>query len=191
MVPITFTNFFLASAGAGGTLIGLLFVAISIAPDRTVTRTASTLRRATSGSAFTALINAFFISLSALLPGENIGYIVLVFGLLSASNSVQMGIMLARQWRSWQDGLRRTVLTVGSIVVYVMEIISGVQMLVNSHDVSFIYTVTTLILVVYGIGLTRSWGLLGAHRQGLLGWLSPLHQDQEKDVPPLPTGKSA
>ena len=36
MVPAIFTNFFIASAGAGGALIGLLFVAVSIAPENTI-----------------------------------------------------------------------------------------------------------------------------------------------------------
>jgi hypothetical protein len=35
MVPTDFANFFLSTAGAGAALIGLLFVAISINPERT------------------------------------------------------------------------------------------------------------------------------------------------------------
>ena len=35
MAPVDCTEFFLASAGTGGAFVGLLFVAISIAPQRT------------------------------------------------------------------------------------------------------------------------------------------------------------
>ena len=35
MVPESFETFFLATAGAGGAFVGLLFVAISIGPQRT------------------------------------------------------------------------------------------------------------------------------------------------------------
>ena len=61
MIPAEFTNFFIASAGAGAALVGLLFVAVSLAPEQIVTRGAPVERRAVAGSAFTALINAFFI----------------------------------------------------------------------------------------------------------------------------------
>src|SRR5258706_4933834 len=68
VVPPEFANFFIASAGAGAALVGLLFVAVSIAPEQLVTRRAPMERQAVAGSAFTALMNAFFISLVALIP---------------------------------------------------------------------------------------------------------------------------
>ena len=37
MVPEAFHDYFVASTGAGAVLVGLLFVAVSIAPERTVT----------------------------------------------------------------------------------------------------------------------------------------------------------
>ena len=48
------------------------FVAVSIAPEQIVSATAPVERRAMAASAFTALLNAFFISLGALVP-TNIG----------------------------------------------------------------------------------------------------------------------
>jgi hypothetical protein len=36
MVPLALTNYLTVSAGVGATLIGLIFVAVSIAPERTV-----------------------------------------------------------------------------------------------------------------------------------------------------------
>jgi hypothetical protein len=45
MVPTDFANYFLASAGAGAALIGLLFVAISINTERTFGREAQPVRQ--------------------------------------------------------------------------------------------------------------------------------------------------
>ena len=69
MVPETFNNFFLASAGIGATLVGLIFVAVSIAPEHNVQANAPIERQAMAASSFTALLNAFFISFGALIPG--------------------------------------------------------------------------------------------------------------------------
>ncbi len=79
MVPPEFANFFIASASAGAALVGLLFVAVSIAPEQMVTRRAPVERQAVAGSAFTALINAFFISLVALIPHFNFGSVIVPF----------------------------------------------------------------------------------------------------------------
>jgi hypothetical protein len=60
-----YANFFLASAGAGAALMGLLFVAISITPEGTVLPTAPRERQVVASGAFTAFTNAFFVSLGA------------------------------------------------------------------------------------------------------------------------------
>lgn len=61
MVPEAFHDYFVASTGAAAALVGLLFVAVSIAPERTVTSGAPVERRAVALSAYTALLNAFFL----------------------------------------------------------------------------------------------------------------------------------
>ncbi len=58
VVPPEYANFFIASAGAGAALVGLLFVAVSLAPEQIVARRAPVERQAAAGSAFTALITA-------------------------------------------------------------------------------------------------------------------------------------
>ena len=60
LVPANFAHFFLATAGAGGALIGLLFVAISISPERIFSEDAPRERQALASGVFTALVNAFF-----------------------------------------------------------------------------------------------------------------------------------
>jgi hypothetical protein len=79
VVPPEFLSFFIASTSAGAALVGLLFVAVSIAPEQMVTCRAPMERQAVAGSAFTALINAFFISLVALIPHFNFGLLIVPF----------------------------------------------------------------------------------------------------------------
>src|SRR5215472_10028507 len=145
MVPTIFANYFLASAGAGGALIGLLFVAVSIAPERTVARGASPIRRATSASTFTALTNAFFISMDALFPSNNIGYLTLGFGVVGALNSITMVANIIRSMKNAQDFLRRAFLLIGSFAIYGLEIYNGVHLLAAPGEVGYVYATAALV----------------------------------------------
>jgi hypothetical protein len=66
MIPERLANFYLATVGAGAALIGLLFVAISLHPERTLDRLAAPARRGVASGAFAALVNAFIVSTAAL-----------------------------------------------------------------------------------------------------------------------------
>ena len=89
MVPEDFLTFFSVSAGASATLIGLLFIAISIEPARVFGSEARAEAQATAASAFTALANVFFVSLAALIPHIGLGILVLVMSAIALINTVQ------------------------------------------------------------------------------------------------------
>jgi hypothetical protein len=177
MVPASFHDFFLASAGAGAALVGLLFVAVSIAPERNVAADAPVGRQATAASAFTALFNAFFVSLIALIPGGAFGGGAAVFGALGLVNSVGLARMLLKRWYGWQSALRRGFLVVVGVIVYGAELYYGARLLQRSDELGSVYSLVALLVGIYGIGLTRAWQLLGARRNGILGWLSILHEE--------------
>src|SRR5205823_252942 len=77
MVPAADQPFFAASMGAAAALLGLLFVAVSIAPERTVGAGAPIERQMVAESVFTALINAFFVSMGGASPGIPLGAVAL------------------------------------------------------------------------------------------------------------------
>jgi hypothetical protein len=196
MVPTDFANYFLATAGAGAALIGLLFVAISINPERTFGRDAQPVRQRVASSAFTALVNAFFISTSALIPHTNVGYITLIMGGIGLLNSLRLaGEFLVGYWRSslavrlpWPVALRALAFVAVSLILYGYEVVLAVLLLIQPDAVDFVYTLTGILLGIYGLGLVRAWELLGAPRSSVIGWLNPLHEPPEAPVQDQPPG---
>jgi hypothetical protein len=186
MVPPQFTNFFIASASGGAALVGLLFVAVSIAPERIVMANAPIERRAMAASSFTALLNAFFISLGALIPGS-VSIILLIMSTGGLTNSLFLTWNLLKERQSWQNILRRIILILASFIIYGFELYYAIRLLYEPNNFGIIYSLTGLLLAVYGIGLTRAWQLLGARRYGLLRWLNPLTEETE----PIKTSEGA
>lgn len=181
MVPSEYVNFFTTAATTGGALIGLLFVAISLAPERTVLASAPIASRVVAGSTFTALLNAFFISLGALLPNTNIGWFAISFSIIGIINSLSQGRTLLIPWPSWQNVLRRTWLTGISLFLYIVELVCSVQLLSSPTNEAPVSYVALSVLVIYIIALIRAWELLGAQRTGLMAWLNPLYDINKRD----------
>lgn len=175
MIPPELLTFFITTAAAGGALIGLLFVSISVAPHRTVQPSAPIEARVMSSNAFIALINGFFISLGAVQPYWNIGGFALVMSLVGLSNSLNQGWLILRPWPSWQNVLRRVWLIGMSLFLYTYELVIAIDISISPTHTS-IFTLGILIMSIYGIALMRAWELLGVQRTGLLAWLNPLYE---------------
>ncbi len=67
-------------------------VAVSIAPEQMVTCRAPVERQAVAGSAFTALSDAFFISLLALIPHLSVGTLIVPFICLLPGDDADPGM---------------------------------------------------------------------------------------------------
>ncbi|MGH3068685.1 MAG: hypothetical protein ACRDMI_08865 [Streptosporangiaceae bacterium] len=93
----SYTNFFVGGTTVAGALAGLLFVAPSVAPERLMGAAASTEQQAIAATAFTALVDALWISLVALRPGNVLPGANLVLGLLGLTSTVGLAIRL---WRA-------------------------------------------------------------------------------------------
>ncbi len=181
MVPEAFHDYFIASTGAGAALVGLLFVAVSIAPERTVMRSAPAERRAVALSAYTALLNAFFLSIAALLPQTNLGVAALILSVIGLANQCFLAWDLFKHTeRTWPHMLRGAILVVAGLLLYGGELFNALLLVLSPTDSAPIFTLAAVLLGIYALGLTRAWQLLGGRSYGLGEWLSPLHNTEER-----------
>jgi hypothetical protein len=193
MIPTEFSNFFLGGLAAGGALIGLLFVAISIAPDRTVTQVAPPERHATAASAFGALADPFFISLVALIPRWNVGWGILFFAALGLANTLAQSRLLFTWHATWGRaslGRRLSLLAPGAII-YVVQLGIAWRLLALPHDDLAVYLLALSLVAMYLVGIIRSWELVGAGPTGLLSRLDRSHEPADPAEPSAPTPRRA
>ncbi len=193
MIPASFSNFFLATAGAGAGLIGLLFVAISVNPERVLGSEGQPEHQAMAESTFTALVNGFFLSCAALIPVGGIGYAGMVFATLGLFSSARLAIRLTRSHLSGSPSgrarlmrvVRISLMNVLSLALYGYEFYMSSQLIRSPHSQDSLVALCDILLALYGVALIRAWELLGARRGGITGWLNPLI-----DLPP-PSQKAA
>jgi hypothetical protein len=173
-VPANFDSFFVASAGSSATLIGLLFVAVSVRPERVFGGgEASAEHFSTATGAFTAFLNVFFVSLGALLPLVDPGVFVLVMGAFALLNTLGLARTSWRRWRRGRSATRDAGLVLIGLLIYGLQLRYGWALLrapTGPTHASSLSSLTIVLLAAYGVGLGRAWELLGARRWGLLAW---------------------
>ena len=183
MVPESFETFFLATAGAGGAFVGLLFIAISISPQRTFDphAVAGVQHQRLAEATLLTLFNGFVVSCVALIPDVNIGWITLVLGGAGVLIAAQLVGFLARSHQhvvsrrpSWLHRLRVVSLSVVASLLYGIEGLLGLQLILRPHDEDGVLWLAAIVISIYTLGMLRAWTLLGDPQHGWSGWLNPL-----------------
>jgi hypothetical protein len=166
MTPDAFHDFFVAAAGVAGALIGLLFVALSVAPERVADDGGDQIHRLGALAAFTAFTNALTVSLFALIPGLDLGPAVTsvaVVGLIFIAAAL---LSLLRRGPVRLGVARDGSFLLSLLVVFSIQLRSGIRMDAVNGAIDPT-TVSILVVVCFLIGISRAWALVGAPNIGL------------------------
>jgi hypothetical protein len=186
VTPAGFHDVFVASASVAGALIGLLFVAISVAHERLTAPDAAQTHRVRASAALTAFINALTVSLFALIPAIEIGWPTLVVSILGLVFVVASLLSLLRVRRSQPENLRDATFLVGLVITFGFQFRSGLMAILHRHDARPVQTIAVLVIVCFLIGISRSWELIGGPSIGLgreLGAIARAHGQDGDDEP--------
>jgi hypothetical protein len=154
MVPSGLGGLSGAAATVAGSLIGLLFVAVTLRYDRILGGTAPHRNRAVAGSAFTALANALAVSLWALIPSVNIGVPGTAAALVCLSATVRTH--RGPQGRSASS----RVLFALSSAVYLYQLGASLFVLEHPGNLQVVYSFAYIVFAALAAALSRSWQLL-------------------------------
>ena len=177
MVPASFTPYFTATATAAGALIGLLFVAVSLRSDSVFGEGATAQGRANAGSAFTALVNCFFVSLVALLPQTGVGDVSITLAIISVLATIRLHREVGRMH------LQLGMLVFG-LLTYVAQLVNGVLAEVYQHSNGYVYFAAFLMIGQVSGALTRAWSLVeGRHLVAAAQQAEPAAPTSESSAP--------
>jgi hypothetical protein len=132
-------------------------VADSLRPESVLGQGAPPASRAIASSAFTALINSFFVSLIALIPHTNLGYTATTMALIS----------LYSTWRTHHELSRHEAAVlqlVLAVLAYVTQLGLGIALTIHQQDDSLVYAVAYVLIGSFAVALRRAWSLMqGSH----------------------------
>jgi hypothetical protein len=162
VTPDGFKDFFIGLVGADGALIGLLFVAVSVAPRRLREPETAALAQAEATSALVVFGNVLMIGLFALLPGTDIGWLTVAVSAIAIVFGLALGRVAVAGWKrdrpaSW--ALAR--IGIGIAVLGGFQLWGGVTIERFPDSGAGFHTLGITSAIGLFFGISRAWALVG------------------------------
>jgi uncharacterized membrane protein YuzA (DUF378 family) len=183
VVPTSYYDFFEACATVAGALIGLLFVAISVSPEKISGEHANAEHQVRAGAAFSALTNALIVALIALLPGQNLGVATISVGAVGLSSTIALAIVF---YRNRQGKVRpgQFLLLAVPHFLYALEIVNGIALQGPSRHPGDLGNQGGLMIGFFVFAIARAWELVGATGTNLVATVAGMaYQATRREEP--------
>ena len=169
--------FFVASAGASAAILGLLVVAVSVVnADDTDAKTRER-RTVLAGSAFLALVDAFFVSIVALTGGASTfgtsNLVMAMVGLLATSRLIPRAKRAGNFSRGFPTRRLNIIFAVISAGGYLVQLGLALALLADTQCSAVQRALVLVIVGLFGSALGRAWEVTGIRQR-----LSPESTDR-------------
>lgn len=175
-------DFFMGAAGVAGALIGLLFVALSVAHERVLGEGARDVHAVTASATMTAFTNALTVSLFALVPGLNVGGVATAVSIVGLVFVLSAILRLLPSVRARTTGLREVSFLAGLLVVFIVQLLAGLHLDSHPRDLGSVRTICILVVVCFLIGIARAWELVGAPHVGFWSSVKKVRHERDGDA---------
>jgi hypothetical protein len=179
VVSTSYSELFVVIATSAATLIGLLFVALSVAKGRARNHPA-VIRAFRAAASLLAFSNAFSVSLFGLVPTNNIGYpalVVGVFGIFFTAAGVRTTFSLPAEQRRRGP---QFALIGGLLVLFGFQVVLGAELIGNGHRHGALAALGDVLIASLLIGIGRAWELVSDWDTGIVSSLGLLFGRQSK-----------
>ena len=180
MVPPEYSIFFTTMATVGATLFGLIFVAISIAPEEISSESGSADRQIRAIAAYIALLNPLMISLFAIVPYQLLGIAVLSLSVVGILNTLTMVASMLTGAERGNIKVRNLLLIFGSLILYTLEGFVAIQLERPIIKTYWFSILADLLIFISLFGIVRAWELIGIRQLHIRDWLSRIMFTQKK-----------
>lgn len=187
MVPETFHDFFLGTAGVAGALIGLLFVAISVTPAATTAKAEHLEQRLHAAAAMSAFLNSLLLSLLTLIPDIQLRPGALTLSAVGVGSTLTLIAVVIIEGVAPSSRrmlpTRRRVRAVAWLLVllgtYVWQFTSGMRLASGHPDPGQMTDQAVIVVVLFAIGVSRAWEMVGVRSPKVRATLWAMSEDQE------------
>jgi hypothetical protein len=175
-----YREFFIAAAGATGALIGLLFVAVSVAPQRAVEEKTRLDFGSRASAALLLFTNVLTLSLVALVPNVTIGWWALAFAVGIFAFAAATARLIFDAGLSGRHREQSLTLVFALIGIAALETYGGIEQLGDTHGTRGLTTLDYLLIAELLVGIARAWQLIGLRDTGFVSSLRTLAHGQDE-----------